>query len=106
VRGDIHQILPFWGKQKETNGISENTREGSRRQRDRLSRSRPHGFTAGAQEGPGRMPGIRAYSSAVARSCHGFAVNFPERVLNILQYLLFSTVDLAFVGGIGRIIEV
>jgi hypothetical protein len=52
------------------------------------------------------MSEIRAYSSGVAESCHGFAVNFPERVLNILPHLLLSTVDLAFVGGVGRIIEV
>ena len=106
MRGDIHQFLPFRGEQKETNGISENTRKRSRRQRGRLSNSLLHGFIAGAQEGTGRVLGIRAYSSAVAESRHGFAVNFAECVLNMLQHLPFSTDNLAFVGGTGRIVVV
>jgi len=52
------------------------------------------------------MPGIRAYSPAVAESCHGCAVNFAQRVLNVLQHLPFSTVDIAFLWGTGRITEV
>ena len=99
MRGDIQHFLPFRGKQKETNGIGEDTCEGCRRKRGRLSRSRAQGFIARAQERPGPMSEVRAYFSALAGSGHGFAVNFPQPVLNILPHLLFSTVDLSLCQG-------